>query len=164
MANSEREFVGRGKEHTVVRSKHQELVLKRPRFLTVMSIMLSGLGFRAIRNEFAEAEKLVEGTNLQIIKPRIFPFGHGYIISQKYIEPNCQTPDLSQLKVPENSYIGNRLLADPHNFRCKDNITYWLDPGKGPVARLLDHYGILHFERLTRIKAAITKICNFSLI
>lgn len=164
----EREFLGEGVEHKVYRALAHDVVLKIPKSKFDYLKLFTNAPKNVLR-EIKEAEKRVEGTDIQLPETRVFKFGRSYIISQKTIEEDYSIPNLAEeMEKYKNSnrFLYTTYLSNPRNFASRNGNIYWIDQVNGIVTFLEEKtFGLINIERYrkTRIlyRAVVKNAMNF---
>lgn len=149
----ERQIVGRGCEHTVYRSQHKDWVLKTPRWSVLLcGIILDKIPSQIIAGEFKKARELSQNTGVIFPETRVFPFGKGYVVVQKYIQEDYSVSDPEEclLKTGNEDMI-NAYEIKPDNFIAHEGRLYWVDPTFG-FTRIPDETGIASQGECNRLK------------
>ncbi len=154
----ERELVGQGGEHTVYKANtKKEVVIKKPRPLTHLSVKYLWGGAEKIKQEIEEAQLLVENTVVTIPNTRVWSMHNSYLVTQEMIEEDNSVNIGEQLQEygPHSLYTLYQL--SPENFASQNGNIYWLDPMKGLLSRFLESSHLLSVEQYKQMKLSVKK-------
>lgn len=128
MSNS-RELIGAGREHEVFRSNRDGWVLKRPKGAILTSLALSGFGPQKVIQELRETEDLIASSEiLKMPETRVFPFGRGYVIAQRFVQEDGSVENVrAKLKQEEQALMANRYSLAHENFINNNGSVYLID-------------------------------------
>jgi len=149
----ERKEIGKGWEHRVYNSSvGKQRVVKYPN--RVNSFILNRFfgGIETVRQELAEAQILIENTPLRIPHTHILPGRRGYVIGQEKIDHDESMDIRNHLMEIRISYLLEKYNSNPENFAASQGVTYWLDPTKSPIPRILDRTGIITSQQWRGVK------------
>ena len=151
MANS-RELIGHGREHEVFRSNREGWVLKKPKAPILMALALSGFGPQKVIQELRETEELIASSKiLKSPETRIFPFGRGYVIAQRFVQEDNSLEDIrAKLKAEGQTLMANRYSLLHGNFVTNNGGLYIIDHSHA-FYRFGERLG-LKFEDITSIR------------
>lgn len=155
----ERQIVGKGCEHTVYKSQHKDWVLKTPRWSVLLcGIILDKMPSQIIAGEFKKAQQVSKDTGVIFPETRVFPFGNGYIVAQKYIQEDHTVSDPEEyLLKTGNEDVINAYEIKPDNFIAHEGRLYWVDPTFG-FTRIPHETGIISQRECNRLKLGALRL------
>lgn len=147
-----RELIGSGREHEVFRSNRDGWVLKRPKGPILAALTLSGFGPKKVIQELRETEDLISSSQiLRSPETRVFPFGRGYVIAQRFVEEDGSVEDIrAKLKQEGQKLMANRYSLAHGNFINNNGRVYLVDHSHA-FYRLGERLGF-KFEDITSIR------------
>lgn len=148
----QRIVIGEGKEHTVLKKPDSNIVLKTPKPIH-MFLMFGRDRAETLRQELAEAQRLIENTEVKIPRTLIYSTHEfkiagirtsGYVIGQKFVKEDGSIEDIkAHLEKYNNSKLINIFNTEHQNFISNKGVLYWIDPTRGIVGRLLENMKIM---------------------
>ncbi|HYM65057.1 MAG TPA: hypothetical protein VES68_01040 [Candidatus Sulfotelmatobacter sp.] len=147
-----RELIGAGREHEVFKSNRDGWVLKRPKGPILTALVISGFGPQKVTQELKEAEDLISSSQiLRSPETRVFPFGRGYVIAQRFVEEDGSVEDVrAKLKEEGQKLMANRYSLAHGNFINSNGHVYLIDHSHA-FYRIGERLGF-KFEDITSIR------------
>lgn len=152
----EREFVGQGREHRVVRSRRDtQTVLKTPRVLNSLALRYLFDGVRTVRRDIDQKTRLAKRAGVQIPTTRVFSlpsFQGSYVIAQKYI-PNDHSVHIGEyLKSRQVDELTLMYESHSDNFLSYRGRVYLVDLTHEFFIRLVQKTKVMNTETCWKTK------------
>ena len=153
---SEREKIGSGWEHNIFRSSIDGWVLKKPKEATLFFLrLLTKTPGELIKEEVESNSERLTKNNIFFPETRVFTFGAGYVIAQKYVEEDNSLDNGGKryrIEQTGDSYLINLFTREESNFRSNGGNIFCLDLTYG-FNRILK--GIISVEKQKRITSLL---------
>jgi len=167
-----RQFMSQGIEHDVFRPRLGESneVLKVSRLFNYVS-MVGQDRVLVLRQELADSQRLLQGTDIKIPRTLIYRFSkklfgtfavNGYVIRQEYVDDDGSVVDVQKRLASQGlTSLVEEYRHEPGNFVASKGILYWVDPTKGTVGRFLESLGVMNLETYRIIRRKSSKLIRF---
>lgn len=145
----ERELIGQGSEHYVLRKSNSRFVVKLPTEIGLMSLRLNGRGIEALDNEREFWENMIADSPVRIPTTRVFKRQKDYVMGQRFVEEDSSVDNIEEyLKSLGLDLLAKRYYLNPDNFRSNRGVIYYLDPTKSMTYRLIERFFKIPFPTI----------------
>lgn len=159
----DRQFLGEGNEHKVWKSRYDSWVLKTPKLVNNLSLMIGRKKVGEIlRAEISFNKERCNACKIKSPLTRVFPSKSGYVLLQQYIDEDSSLsiPEVFEL-ISRDSYISSIYYQKPENFISSKRDLYMVDLTFG-FTRILDSFGILSHEKQNLLKGQIFRAAKMT--